>query len=101
MGRSGRLKGREHWGFGGCAVKMDDGDNLQTITRLFPGASLTNGTEVKAQLLIYLRCVALIYRPVAYSYRLTVFQRKSNPPETDTSRFRVSQTKIYKPQTSQ
>lgn len=63
MGRSGRLKGREgELGGGGVgdAVKMDDGDNLQTITRLFPGAFLTNGTEVKEQLLIYLQCVASI-----------------------------------------
>lgn len=60
MGRSGRPTGRKRWGWRRVAVKMDDGDNLQTITRLFPGASFTNGTEVNAQLLRYLRCVALM-----------------------------------------
>lgn len=60
MGRSGRLEGCERWWGLGDAVKMDDGDNLQTITRLFPGAFLTNGTEVKEQQLIYLQCVASI-----------------------------------------
>lgn len=54
MGRSGRLKGREHLGGELGGLKMDDRDNLQTVRRMFPGASLANGAEVETQLLIYL-----------------------------------------------